>query len=995
MGGYATRALAVALATIMTSLAAGSALAADAEVDERSRIVDAWTEALLSRDAARIQALPGEHPSVSEQDWIDLADIVLTRVMEQDAEARQLFLDPALAKDAREAAYADATALLASIMFERDALIARVQAEATANDPLSPPTIAPPPLPGPANGLLSAITQDVEALAAIPEEMLGTIGAIGDGAPGMVQLTPAPTPGRLLGLAPHVPVGADFAVCWRTSTSEGCQDVLPVAPVPIDVTGDGLADVLATLSVVAAPASAPVAPSLEVGDAEALFAPQVSLRVERLPQLDVLDDAPLEALIVGMLRIEDRTVFAGYDAYSADVPADARQAPSALTVLASAAATATGTDARLFLQTEGAGPALRALAGTSSATPWEPERLLALDTSPVPATLLLDLSAWEDEEGAHLASELELDGVTDLVASIHDLSDPGHLAVARLTADDIGPSLALTVHRGSDSQAWDWETATPLPRLSYSLDAWRGDAWKRETFEMTNVPARIRVDVPGHGSVELEASAVIGAVKHVRYSYDPATLRETYDEVSATQVPVSLAFSASDIEGSFQSAGSLASLSFQSASVDRAPAPGTVHGLLFDLASITTSFVGVRGVTAVEGQTVAIQLVSVPETLSFRLDDVGRGIDLDLDMSRGLGAIHGVVQIDDQRGLLYLSNLPKAIDIHAQFGRGAATLGYDASSGIQEAKALFTDLSLAQDPMAVHAFVQALQLPRALSLSLTRSGEAPKLDYVASASTTDIRAFVSETLFSGDTKARVLLHVDDLGARTNVGLVNEAGRKVLRLVSEPPTELIQLEGFVQQTYVGRLNEHVSDDCCLDAFGYDVRYGYDISATLVLKDLAVQLRKVSALDLGLGVPDLHVKGTFQDFAVGWDTLSMLGASSAWLDVDLTVLWVDIDVWSWGWSSATQQDVDILVMRYADQWGTLASIGISPCSFRIDTRPALVESQLNGFRLAALQGTTQRLFLNPLDGAGRTLVPAWLVTGYMAWQHGGWSLDLDCS
>jgi hypothetical protein len=401
----------------------------------------------------------------------------------------------------------------------------------------------------------------------------------------------------------------------------------------------------------------------------------------------------------------------------------------------------------------------------------------------------------------------------------------------------------------------------------------------------------------------------------------------------------------------------------------------------------------VRRESDVGGDAIAVQLVSVPDAIVFTVMEAARGLGLDLAMSRGLGEVNGIVQSDDRRGILYLSNIPKDITIHADFDAATVRAGYDGSSGINVAKALFTDLSKTSDPTVVHAYVELLQLPRAVSLEINRAGDAPRLVYNAATSTADVRAFVDEDLFGGDLRARALLWVDDLGAQTTLSLANVNGMQTLRLLSLPQTKTIFLEGFASQRYTGSMSQHLGDDCCLDSFGYDVWYGYNMAATIAIQNLRLRLTDVSALDFALHAPDLSVSGNFGEFTANWDTISLIGTSAAWLDVDLTVFWVDIDVWDWGWSSGTRYDLDLQIVRYADVWGPLASISISPCHLALNVHPYAVETMTNGFRFTGFTGQRQWLSINPIAG-GQTAIPPWLMQGYMAWTHGGWALDWGC-
>ncbi|HVM45755.1 MAG TPA: hypothetical protein VM582_07440, partial [Candidatus Thermoplasmatota archaeon] len=552
------------------------------------------------------------------------------------------------------------------------------------------------------------------------------------------------------------------------------------------------------------------------------------------------------------------------------------------------------------------------------------------------------------------------------------------------------------------SETWDWQAAAPVGRLAFEAETHRfADAslaaptsWRRQSLELEGVPARITVAVPGHGALAVEASGVIGSATQTRHAYDFATLRERYHSISATGVPASVLFAADDVSGAFQSTGSLGRVAVQSASLDVSPAPGDIGRLLFDLSSVTTNFVGVRGETATSGRVLALQVVNVPESVSFTLGEAARGVDLSLSMSRGLGEVNGIVQVDGRRGTIHLSNIPKTIHLHAQFDAATVRAGYDASSGVNAAQVSFTDLARASSPGVVHAYVQLLQLPRTVSFALTRAGDAPRLEYSAVTSTADVRALVHEDLFGGDLKARALVSIDDLGASTTLALERVGAQDVLRLVSVPRTERIFVEGFVQQAYKGGTSQHLRNRCCWDAFGYDVRYGYDMDATLRVENLRIQLLGVSSLELGLRAPDVSVTGTFTDFTVAWDTLSIIGRSSAWLRVDLVVFWVGINVWNWGWSSATQYNLNVLITRYVDQWGPLASVTVSPCTFSIDVRPYAVETMVNAFRIPGLAGQRQYLFLNPLGSGGQPAVPPWLAAGYMAWRHGEWSLGFRC-
>ncbi|HVM45791.1 MAG TPA: hypothetical protein VM582_07620, partial [Candidatus Thermoplasmatota archaeon] len=283
------RILASAIAFMMIStLGAGVASAGAHE-----RIVDEWAAALLTRDAAVIEATPWGYAHVAPHERATVARAVLDRVLEEDPEAAALFVDPSLGEAERAARYAEAVEILSLLMFDRAALMARLAAEAEAA--YEPPEADPgAPEVGLANErLVDAARRDVERLATVPAAIAEAARAAAE-----ESLPPLEGPrpidaGPLAGFAALLPADIRFAVCWRSAGDEGCADIVPLAPMPLDVTGEGIPDVLASLNVVSEPSDA-----LDLVGAGAV-APQLAFRVERLP-----GDAPLQALIVGVFALE-------------------------------------------------------------------------------------------------------------------------------------------------------------------------------------------------------------------------------------------------------------------------------------------------------------------------------------------------------------------------------------------------------------------------------------------------------------------------------------------------------------------------------------------------------------------------------------------------------------------------------------------------------------------------------------------------------------------
>lgn len=975
------------LASVGIALLLSAPVGAASAVAERERILDAWVEVLLGRDPDAIAAMPERYPGIGEADRLALAQEVLARVVAQDPEVAAQLGDPALPEPERRERLAMAERLLARLMFERAALLRELREDHLAEEPAP----AAPPLPFAPVGdaaATDALRRAIEGGARLPESLAAMARA-----PAALPLgaLDAPLPAPLEGLLGSLPPGASFAVCYKSSTAQGCTGALPMlVPAPVDVTGDRVPDVLASLAPV-------VDPSLEP---PGLQSKGLALRIDRLPPLVRLTALP--ALVVGVMAFGEHRVLAGYDAWSPGLPPGARDAPGSFFAIAQLEASPAGQEASFVLRVDGAGPALRVLGGTNPpGSVLDPDKFVAADLSPVPSTTHLGLVAERVGSTTHFEFSFEASAPTDLVAqAVEKLAADRVLRVQKLSAGDLDVAFTLSVDRDEDTGAetWDWQATAPLARLEYAaettrfLDEGLGSpaSWRKHALVLEGLPAMLRVEVPGVGQVHVIASALVGSVGHVLHTYDYLQGRETFDSTVARGLAVELRVRGEGARGSVgtEVGAALQRLEVQTASLEQSPAPGSIARLLFDLSEGITNFLGIRGETPTGGRALALRVLEAPKLLQLELGRLDLGLKLRLLLSARLPGAEGIVHVDEHFAALQLSSLPRDIALSGRFAPGVVEFGYTANEGIDRALVSYTNLQRAGgDRTKVHAFAQLAQLPSALSLAVTRQLDAPALRYAASASTLDVRALVDDAVF-GDVRARVLVAVENLGADTSAGLVERAGKRVLRMDSVPRTDLFFLEGLVSFPVAGTL------DRVVDGGWYELRYGYDLDAVATLQNLRFRLAGLRWMEAELEQPNVALRGSFAGLTVAWDALELRGPTSAWLRVDIIILWFRINVWNWGWSAPNVFSLNVDITPFHAHWAELVGIDVLWCRLSLDTIPHPHETMRNALSLGAVDGETWYLFLNPLDAKGQRLVPYYLAVGFMVWKYGDWRLALRC-
>lgn len=975
-----TRAIVLAVAVLMTVPvpALASAGASDS-------IVADWTKVLLSRDPDAIAAMPSSYPGVGAGDNLALASEVLDAVAAEDAEVRAHVADPA--------ARASAVEMLAKLMFDRAALSKELRTAMRETETAAPPSLEPiaPDLPQAED--LDPVREAVEADARLPATLASVALAIDD-VPDVAVAAP-----RSLDIADLLPldgialgnglVPGSYRIAWQTDRGRGISgNLAPGVPNALDVTGDVYPDFVATL-----------APAPDLASPLALsngLLPGLALSLVRV------NTGILPAMVVGVVSVDGAPVVAGFDAWSPAVPANARDAPASFLAQVSFSredGIETAGFAALLTTTK---PSLRVLGGLAARDPLAPERVVTLDLSPVPNEIFVTQGVAETATGGTYSMRFEADQKTSLDAQAVERNAAARLTrLESLTAADLEAPFTLTVERNdaTGAEAWEWESTSPLADLTYAVETTKFDSaalatpvtWRRAALLLEDVPAGLAVDVPSIGRLELTAGSGLSAIGHELHTFDYARMRETFDRTVARGVPGTVKLGLETPLGRFTGELSdvLSRLETQSAVLERSRGVGDVSRLLFDLSGGVLNFVGIRGETATGGRALALRLLELRGPVAVDFGELPLGLSVTLRLPGPLGPADGLIQVDHHRTALTLSGLPRDLTLSARFDAALVEIGYAASEGIAHARASYTNLLKAGgDVTKEHAYADLKQLPSALTLTLTRVADAPHMRYVASTSTLDVRAFVTEALFDGNVRARALLDVVDLGADFSATLVAEGGKKLLRMASSPATGLLFLEGFLAYRFDGRLNERI------DGGFYEVLYGYDIAADVVVKNLRVRIPALSALDVRLEAPNLAVTGRLDSLTLTWDTIELRGPSAAWLQVYAIVLFWRYTIWDWGWSAPSIFNLDFDVTPFQGHWAELYGVDVLWCRFSIEAVPHPHATTRNAITLPALSGDTWYFFLNPIDARGNTLVPHLLAVAYVIWRHGDWRFALDC-
>ncbi|MCW2786483.1 MAG: hypothetical protein JWP74_3000 [Marmoricola sp.] len=552
----------------------------------------------------------------------------------------------------------------------------------------------------------------------------------------------------------NILASAFYKICAESATMPlSCSISLPIGvPIPADVTGDGVPDVLGALF--------PVTNLVDVG---AKF------------QVTRLHSAPLPAHVFAVYDtpVVKKRIEIGFDGRASTL---AQNSGATFTVknIAKALAGDIGVGAVVTSSQPGSTEALtfavKDLVGGSAGVQPSEENPLAgsMQMSPFPEKFTADArfthsgSADEDTVNVQSSTPTTVNATVDQKTTT---TSPKSDRVFTALIDKLPSSVTVDLVHQGEKQSIDYQASAPIAHVQ-ATDTATGDvshagSYTQSQYDVFGVPTAVHVDLQGGQDIKYAANAAIPQVQFSTKTLADNVLQQQID-ATANQVPKSI--HVTDVTTADQQAvtydadsnlGSVAlGMYDKSEAGDETNLVANATSIPTHVAFTQTKSTGVYDISANQG----IGLITASLTrnggsilplpgkdhatvlkqgnklgLDFRLTgfksahfDGSANTAVALGLSPGGQSFDAIADLDDPNVLAtaHIDALPANVQVTFDPANGAAT--YTASSVIPEMDATFTDRD-----SGMHGDAKLTDLPQTIGLTFNTSGDNPQVAYNA------------------------------------------------------------------------------------------------------------------------------------------------------------------------------------------------------------------------------------------------------------------------